>query len=633
MSDSLATRPDPAASGTLARTPLIHLLLYALDKALGGTIELSAPGGRRAEILFAAGRPVKVRTGEPVAYLGRGLLELGFLSEGQLTRSLAELAEAKKTQATVHGQLLLSAHLIDAAQLEEGLRTQVLRKLTYVASFPGETTYGYLDRFDSLRGWGPDGERGFDPMGMIWSLLRDHPPLSVIEPALARISSSQLRLSRGAELNRLGLGKEHRAATELLRPRAVRLEELESASGLGSAETRLLAYLLLVTKQVDVLRSATSISPSSGPRTSSPFLPSSLPPAPAPHRASPLPPGSSGSSASSRPRPSAPPPSSPPGGAPARTGASTLPPGSQPGAHARSSTSPPPGKSAKPTMPAPTAPFSVTVPAGLAPGLATRWKEIVDRATTIDRADYFSMLELARDATKDEVETAFLDLAKIWHPDRLPAELGPIRDACSRVFARMNEARATLTDDEQRARYMRLLADGSGSPEMQETVAKVIEAATTFQKAEVCFKRNDYAQAESFCRKAVAADATQPDYLALLAWLVALKPENQSPDKTRDSIQMLDRAIALSSKCEKAYFWRGMLNKRVGKADAAMRDFRRAVDLNPRNIDAARELRLHRMRGGRRSEPPTSTARASSEAPKAAEDNKPGLFGRLFKKP
>jgi len=242
------------------------------------------------------------------------------------------------------------------------------------------------------------------------------------------------------------------------------------------------------------------------------------------------------------------------------------------------------------------------------------------------------MLELARDATQDEVETSFLELAKTWHPDRLPPELWPLRDSCSRVFARMSEARATLTDEEQRARYMGLLADGSGSPEMQETVAKVVEAATNFQKAEVCFKRNDYAQAESLCRKAVEADATQPDYLALLAWLVALKPENQSPERTRDAIQMLDRAIALSSKCEKAHFWRGMLNKRVGKADAAYRDFKRVVEMNPRNIDAAREVRLHRMRGGRRSDPPAGAARANSETPKAADDGKTGLFGRLFKK-
>jgi curved DNA-binding protein CbpA len=278
-------------------------------------------------------------------------------------------------------------------------------------------------------------------------------------------------------------------------------------------------------------------------------------------------------------------------------------------------------------------PSIASMPPNLAPELAARWKEIVDRAKTIDRADYFAMLDLARDATGDEVETKFLALAKQWHPDRLPEDLEPVRDACSRVFSRISEARATLTDSELRTRYMRLLADGSGSPETQETVAKVVEAATNFQKAEVCFRRNDYVQAEAFCRKAIEADATQPDYLALLGWLTALKPENQSVDRMRDALQMLDRAIGMSAKCDKAYFWRAQLYKRMGKPDAALRDFRRVIELNPRNIDAARELRLHWMRGGR----PSSTDRPSApprpgNSTKPPEAAKAGLLGRLFKK-
>jgi tetratricopeptide (TPR) repeat protein len=632
MSDSLAIRPEPAASGTLARTPLIHLLLYALDKGLAGTIEFAAPDGRSAAVLFAGGRPVKARTGEPVGYLGRSLLELGFLTEDQLTRSLTDLATAKRAGVAFHGQLLRSARLIDDKQLDAGLREQLLRKLLYAAAFPGETTYAYFDGFDSLRGWGCDEDRGFDPLNMIWSLLREHPPQGVIEPALARISASPLRLTRGADASRLGLGSEQRNTIELLRARPMRIDELEAAAGLGRTEIRLLAYLLLVTKQVDVLRASasSSIAPRPSESLSPPSVPSSAPTGVAGARASQLPaahtsgpsirPGASHSSVSpSSSRPSV------------RPGASASPPSS--GSARPGASSSPPSKSPKAAISRPPTPSSAPAPPGLAPHLAERWREIVARAATIDRADYFSMLELARDATRDEVETAFLELAKVWHPDRLPKELGPVRDACSRVFARMSEARGTLSDDEKRAHYMGLLAEGSGSPEMQETVAKVVEAATNFQKAEVCFKRNDFLQAESFCRKAVEADATQPDYLALLAWLIALKPENQSPEKTRDSIQMLDRALGVNSRCEKAYFWRGMLYKRVGRADAAVRDFKRVVDMNPRNIDAAREVRLYRMRvGARRSDPPGGASRANSEIPRAPEDGKPGIFGRLFNK-
>jgi Tfp pilus assembly protein PilF len=114
----------------------------------------------------------------------------------------------------------------------------------------------------------------------------------------------------------------------------------------------------------------------------------------------------------------------------------------------------------------------------------------------------------------------------------------------------MSEARAALVDDEARAKYMKLLQEGSGSPETQETVQKVVDAATNFQKAEVCFKRNDLAQAETFCRKALELDDTQPDYHALHAWLQAMKPESQAPEKTLACIKMLDKAISLSNRCE-----------------------------------------------------------------------------------
>ena len=242
------------------------------------------------------------------------------------------------------------------------------------------------------------------------------------------------------------------------------------------------------------------------------------------------------------------------------------------------------------------------------------------------------MLDIARDATNEELEAAYFALVKRWHPDRLPPELAPVRDACSRVFARISEAHATLADSKMRERYMRLLAEGSGSPEMQETVGRVVNGATSFQKAEVCFKRSDYAQAEVFCRAALDFDATQSDYHAMLAWLIALKPENQSPEKTLESIQMLDKvAPSMNSRSEKAMFWRAMLYKRLGRNDLAVRDFKRVVDVNPRNIDAAREIRLYYMRGGSGSHPPPSQ-RASPVPQKPDEQGKPGLFGRLFKK-
>jgi curved DNA-binding protein CbpA len=514
MEDPIANRPPPAATGTLGKTPLVHLLVYALGKKLSGTIEFASPDGGGGAVFFVEGQPARARTS------ARGLH--GKPSEGEELR----------------------------------------RKLRQVAALPATTEYAYYAGFDVFGGPGP---KGVDPVSLLWGLLRDSPPWDHVDTGLARLGGSGVRLAAGADVGPLALaGAESRAILNL-QGRSLTPAGLAAAGGLDEATTRLLVYLLLLTKKVDVLAA-----------DAAPVTPSS--PAPAP--------------AEVRPRP--------------------------------------------PSMVSMAA--VVAPPPSLAPELAKRWAEIIERASLIDRTDYFQMLDLARDATKEQIDAAYFALAKRWHPDRLPPELARVKDSCARVFARMSEAHATLGDEEKRKRYMRLLADGSGSPETQETVAKVVEAATNFQKAEVLFKRGDPAQAEAFARKAVEADPTQADYHAFLAWLIALKPESQSPEKTAECIALLTKATGISAKCERAFFWRGMLYKRTGKNDLALADFRRAAELNPRNIDAAREVRLHQMRTGQAvtagSSPSLSAASTStsSSPPKPDEPERPSLLGRLFKK-
>lgn len=576
-----SNRPPPAASGTLAKTPFLHLLIYAFEKKLGGTIEVVAPDGRTASVLFVGGEPAKARVSEPVSYLGQVLVELGYLSAEQLQRTLAELDDMRISTPILHGEFLVRKGIIDAVRLQAGIREQISRRLRYVAAMPAEATYAYYDGFDALHGWGGDAMRGVDPLPMFWGLLRESAPRTHVDAALARVTGNSIRISKTANVVRLALGAEERAALELLRVKPLSVADFPKTAGLGEQEARLLVYLLLITKQVDVIAPGHSRS-TAPPRTSlTPRI--TVPPrTPIPPSRTPVPPS--------------------PRTALAR---SLFPPGQ--------------GSRSRP-------------PPGLAPDLAERWAAIVDRARTIDKSNYFAMLDLARDATKEDADSSFFGLVKKWHPDRLPPELFPVKEACARVFARMSEAHATLTDDDKRAHYMKLLDGGSGTPEMQDAVAKVVEAAADFQKAEICFKRNDLAQAEALCRKALKLDATQADYHAMLGWLTSLKRENQ--EKPQESIHMLDKAISMNDRCERAYFWRGMLNKRVGKPESAYRDFRKAVDLNPHNIDAAREVRLHNMRGGpkgRSSSPPQVTRSSPLPAKPSKTDDK-SLLGRFFKK-
>jgi Tfp pilus assembly protein PilF len=192
----------------------------------------------------------------------------------------------------------------------------------------------------------------------------------------------------------------------------------------------------------------------------------------------------------------------------------------------------------------------------------------------------------------------------------------------------MGEAHVTLTDPVRREKYMKLVSEGGATPEAQHKIALVVEAATAFQKAEIFMKRNDLAQAEPLARKAYEDDPMQPDYLALVAWIEAQKPQNQNAAGAQASIVMINEALDINKQCERAYFYRGMLHKRLGDTHAAVRDFRRAAEMNPRNLDAVREVRLHMMRREKGSIPPPARKDGSGPPPEKSG----GIFSGLFKK-
>jgi tetratricopeptide (TPR) repeat protein len=199
-----------------------------------------------------------------------------------------------------------------------------------------------------------------------------------------------------------------------------------------------------------------------------------------------------------------------------------------------------------------------------------------------------------------------------------------VKADCAKVFSHLSEAHQTLTDAKRREDYLVLLKEGGATPEAQKQIQGVLEAITLFQKAEILFKTRDFVQAETMARKALALDPRQAEYLAFVTWIDALKPENQPVEPTRKLIEAMSNAIKLSASCEKAYFYRGMLYKRIDQHALAIKDFKKSSELNPNNVDAAREVRLFYMRGGR-SVPP-----APGSEPLAGKAS--GLFGKFFKK-
>ncbi len=253
----------------------------------------------------------------------------------------------------------------------------------------------------------------------------------------------------------------------------------------------------------------------------------------------------------------------------------------------------------------------------MSPDHAKRLEDLRAAAHKLVMADYFVALGVSRTATPEEVKKAFVEAAKTWHPDRVPAGLEDARPLLGKLFARLELARATLSDPRRRKQYL----DDLAKPVTAANAGDVSSAEATleFRKAEVMLKKNDAAGAEAHLRKAVHLAPSNVEFQVLLVWLQA------KPDSTRarlaELVADLDRLLGRESSSEKGYFYRGQLRKRIDQPDQAHADFVKAAELNPNNVDAAREVRIYTMRKEK-----------APAAPKgeAAEGALGGFFKKLF---
>lgn len=562
--------PAPTATGTLEATPIVNLVVYAMDHRLTGTLVLEEPDHQKHAIYFHSGAPANVRTAVGWARLGEVLVELEHLTEQQRSASFAQ-AEVK---GVLHGEAMLAAGFIDEATLREGLREQWIQKIVYLASRPAQTLYGYYDQVNFLEQWGGREQSRCKPLALIWRLIEAQAVPERIADVLARLGERPLRLHLEAPIRRFRFSRTEQAVIDVLRAKPQALSELIARDLVDRAVLERLVYALAITRQFDLgVPGAEPLGVDEAPSSSrimsaQPFEPSMHPPA--------------------------------------------------------GQDAPTPGRFTPPLSFEP-------------PEVRTFKEEIRARAARLDDSLY-EVLGVAKDASALQVQSAYIDLAKRWHPDRLGPEYQDVKELASRVFSRMSEAREVLGDPTLRREYnVKLRQQGKEAAE-QEQVVRVLRAATAFQKAEVFLKRNNLPAAEIEAKQALADDPDQADYLGLVAWI-----EMQKPNANFETLlRMLDRAIALQPNSVRARWYRGQLYKRMGKESRAIQDFRFIVEREPKHVEAQREIRIYTMRrsgpSGPSSIPPGGSSPSIRPTPPPASPEKGkgegggGLISKLFKR-
>lgn len=251
------------------------------------------------------------------------------------------------------------------------------------------------------------------------------------------------------------------------------------------------------------------------------------------------------------------------------------------------------------SLPAPTAvassaaaPRASGAQAPLSPEVQQLAQAIEQRHSyVLTKRDHFTMLGLAvgPEVSRDQVKTAFLGLAKRFHPDRLPPPLVHLAPKMNAIFEAIREAYEVLYDDARRAAYLQELRQGAeqGGPRPAG------DPNDLFKMGEVFFRKRDFPAAVEHFERAFSIEP-RAAYLAAQAWAIYMDPQRK-PEAPKAK-QMMAEALKLDPHCDRAHYQLGVIARVEGDMARAERHFREAVRANPKHLEANQELRLIEMR-------------------------------------
>jgi tetratricopeptide (TPR) repeat protein len=222
-------------------------------------------------------------------------------------------------------------------------------------------------------------------------------------------------------------------------------------------------------------------------------------------------------------------------------------------------------------------------------------RQLQTKAKVVESENLFEVLGLQPTAGREEIKNAYFEAARRYHPDRLgPLGLEGLRSEVEKVFRRVSEAYSTLYDDAQREAYREAMNKPrtAGDAEAHAKAMKMLEAEMAFRRGEIAMRKNDFQGALPELEAAVKANPTEGEHVAYMIW-VKLCLGQLNHTQARPQFQ---EAVKLSPKCARAYYFLGVCMKEEHEIDKAYNAFRKANELDPRMLDAEREMRLINMR-------------------------------------
>lgn len=135
------------------------------------------------------------------------------------------------------------------------------------------------------------------------------------------------------------------------------------------------------------------------------------------------------------------------------------------------------------------------------------------------------------------------------------------------------------------------------TPSMAPPPVESLDEAGKLRRAEQLAERRNLTDAARIVDDLIACDPKNADSQAMRAWILYQQFTGTRPP--RPLLDAIENALRLNEEHPRALYVKGLIFKRIGKQNEAVRYFQRVLDANPQHIEAQRELRLAKMRRDR----------------------------------
>lgn len=223
-------------------------------------------------------------------------------------------------------------------------------------------------------------------------------------------------------------------------------------------------------------------------------------------------------------------------------------------------------------------------------------QEILAMHQRIKEENHYELLGVPKEADAALISSRFRELAKKWHVDRFSQhDLGAEKAKVQEIFAALNTAHKTLTDNEKRAEYDFEIDEGPD-------IGTILEAESQFRRAKNMLQQGSYKGAHEGFKQAYELKSDEREYQAYYLYteylLIAKDDEGRvtSKKRTKEIFDELDAINTELSEKDWLLTFLGVVSLGLGQDRQAESLFSEALMANSQNHEAKRQLRLIRSR-------------------------------------